>query len=387
MPEKLIQQAIIDANDLRESAMKVAQTAILEKHAVEVREHFDQLIEQDEEDILPMDDEAPMDLPGPEMGDLADDAGGPVHPVVEELPLAAQAKDEFGNELGDDDPVEIDIDDLTRQASQGEFDLDAMADLSDDPAAEKLPQMDRGKFAGGLPAGSDMDIPPDQDDELMLGDEEDDFLQELANDLGLFEELEVPEVRSDGFIGADEVDFEEEEALKDLNDKNPEPLTPKPHLTFTKGQVDELLTKISEQAIAEFDQAIQHLQKKNSELKKQNVKMKTQISEVNLSNARLLYTNRVLTNPSLNERQRKSIVEMIGKCESVKQAKFIYEKSLNQTGLGIGNSPRSLNEAAALNDRYVSAAQVINGSKQASKARLQDSEYSRMARLADVPNE
>ena len=75
--------------------------------------------------------------------------------------------------------------------------------------------------------------------------------------------------------------------------------------------------------------------------------MKDLFDEVSASNAKLLYTNRILSSPSLNERQKENIVEAISKAGSVDEAKVIYE-TLQSTG-GTSSrrkpAPKSLSEA------------------------------------------
>ena len=69
------------------------------------------------------------------------------------------------------------------------------------------------------------------------------------------------------------------------------------------------------------------------------------LGQVNLSNAKLLYTNQALTSTSLNERQKTKIVEAIAKAESVEDVKLISD-TLQQT-VGSSNKsegPKSLNE-------------------------------------------
>ena len=53
---------------------------------------------------------------------------------------------------------------------------------------------------------------------------------------------------------------------------------------------------------------------------------------VNLTNARLLYTNRVLNSTSLNERQKTRIVESISNADSVEEAKVIYQTLQSAVG-------------------------------------------------------
>ena len=46
---------------------------------------------------------------------------------------------------------------------------------------------------------------------------------------------------------------------------------------------------------------------------------------MNVSNAKLLYINQALENASLNERQKRKIVEAISKAETVQEAKIVFE--------------------------------------------------------------
>ncbi len=95
------------------------------------------------------------------------------------------------------------------------------------------------------------------------------------------------------------------------------------------------------------------LVKENKQLKDLNNKMmslleglKEEVQKINISNAKLLYTNKALGNISLNERQKQNIVESISKSSSVLEAKTIFE-TLQSTVEGLNNkkSKESLSEA------------------------------------------
>jgi hypothetical protein len=73
--------------------------------------------------------------------------------------------------------------------------------------------------------------------------------------------------------------------------------------------------------------------------------LKDNLQDVNLSNARLLYTNRILRNPSLNERQKDKIVEAISSAGSVTEAKTIFETLQSTVEAQPKKSPQSLSEA------------------------------------------
>ena len=72
------------------------------------------------------------------------------------------------------------------------------------------------------------------------------------------------------------------------------------------------------------------------------------LSEINLQNARLLYTNKTLSSDSLNGRQKDKIVEAISKAKTVEEAKVIYEPLQGTVGGEAKtktSTPNSLNEA------------------------------------------
>jgi len=73
--------------------------------------------------------------------------------------------------------------------------------------------------------------------------------------------------------------------------------------------------------------------------------LKENVQDVNLSNARLLYTNRTLRNTSLNERQKERIVEAISKAGSVEEAKTIHETLQSTVASTPQRGPQSLSEA------------------------------------------
>jgi len=96
----------------------------------------------------------------------------------------------------------------------------------------------------------------------------------------------------------------------------------------------------------------ERLSEANKSLKAKNAKMlealqilKENFNKVNLSNARLVYTNRVLADNSLNERQKKKIVEALSKSDSIEEAKVIFETLKSAVGSVAGKAhPQSLRE-------------------------------------------
>ena len=53
--------------------------------------------------------------------------------------------------------------------------------------------------------------------------------------------------------------------------------------------------------------------------------MQEKLETMNVSNAKLLYINQALENASLNERQKRKIVEAISKADTVQEAKIVFD--------------------------------------------------------------
>jgi hypothetical protein len=84
-------------------------------------------------------------------------------------------------------------------------------------------------------------------------------------------------------------------------------------------------------AMGDLKDKLEESLKENTELQEKMIEMagfldtlKENVEKLSISNAKLLYTNKVLGNASLNERQKEQIVETISKSTSVLEAKTIY---------------------------------------------------------------
>ena len=92
-------------------------------------------------------------------------------------------------------------------------------------------------------------------------------------------------------------------------------------------------------------QKIKALKEQNNKYRTLVEKIKERLNEVNLSNAKLLYMNRILENNSLNERQKDIIVEKLSNVDSVEEARTIFETLQSAVGSALNKkAPKSLNE-------------------------------------------
>jgi hypothetical protein len=292
----MLEQAIIDAQSLREAAMKNAESEIVEKYSDEVKQAVSKLLEQEEE----------MDLG---LG-LEDEEEQIDSTAMEQVPMAHVSD-------GAEDIVEVDLDDIIA-AAQSEDD-DEEFELSRDEIADEV--------------GIDLDPEPEapanrSDDELSLDEGE---LLDLFKELLVVDVPELAVKQSMEEASEDEIEEDEEAIVQDDN------VALAPVEGMDKEDAEELRNEKEKN---------ENLQKENKDLKSLLESLKDKLEELHAQNARLLYTNRVHENTSLNERQKNKIVEMISSARSVDEAKVIFE-TLQKTMAGITKSktPESLSEA------------------------------------------
>ena len=125
-------------------------------------------------------------------------------------------------------------------------------------------------------------------------------------------------------------------------------------------------TKFAEEQ-KELRQALKKLQEQNKsqtlkvnkqkkeykQLKSIALKATKKLEEVNFSNAKLIYTNRILKSDSLNERQKEKLVEAISKVGSVEEAKIVFDTLNENLSPKSNNAPKTLNEAVSKNNPLI----------------------------------
>jgi len=136
--------------------------------------------------------------------------------------------------------------------------------------------------------------------------------------------------------------------------------------------------------VNELHETVKSLTRQNNQLESVLSKLEIHLEESLLSNAKLLYQNRTLSDASLNERQKSKIVEAISNAESPKEAKNLHE-TLRATVGSTPNSkkgPQSLSESVNRRSNLSSmlnSRQNINESKQSINPMLE-----KMQKLAGI---
>ena len=312
----MLEKAIVDAAALKEAALKNAEATIIEKYAPQIKDAVAALLEQEEEDLGLEEDPLADPLA---MGDeLGGEAEAP-EAAVPDVPRADAGGEKLCPCPDDEDVVEVDFDQL-------------VADMEEGPMGAPGSQEE---LAGAMPALQ----------------EEVDLSEEALKDI-IDEEVELSEDLLASVVEALTVDM------------NVVPDAPNAAAQYTpedtKDHADELAAAIETEdededeqyspethlhELNELKQIVTSLQEDKDRLKSTILQMKDLLEEANLSNAKLLYTNRVFTSTSLNERQRNKFVEAIDSAVSVEEAKVIYETLQSTVGESTRKkTPQSLSE-------------------------------------------
>ena len=420
----MLKQAIIDADALREVALKNAEAMVVQKYSNQIKEAVDTMLEQDEEEMLPPEGDMDMDM-GMGMEDPMD---------APPISRAAMQPEEELTSAGLEDQVTlaaIDGERLCPCPDEGttiEIDFSGLQDLM-----SKLdePEPEEGELALGgedpMLGGEEM-MPAPAPEDVLPGEEEEDFaLQE-----GLEEEIML---ELDGLLEEEDLEEDLEEELEEIvatdvnvhaeTDPPPAPpaskkvnpkakrVAPNPRFpardpaelakrdaALNKMQSDaatvynkeparvrealqenKVLTKTNSKVLNEnkiLKEQQQHIIKENKGLKDLLKKISGKLEEVNLSNAKLIYTNQVLNSASLNERQKQRIVESINNADSVDAAKSVYETLQSAVGSSLG----SRNDSQSLSEAITRGSTTMLRQKQ--KKKTQDPHMERMKKLAGI---
>lgn len=333
----MLEQAILDANELREAALRGAESSILEKYSEEVRTAMETILEQDPE--MEMGDMSPEDPMA--AGEESEET------VMVDIPAAHVA------DQGDEEIVMVDLDDIIAAAAaedeeEGGLDREEIAqevgiEIEDDteetvPAAEEPPAN-----------RSDDDVEIDES-ELV------DIFQEI-----LRVDVDPASIAQEAEITYEEYQEEEEEVVT---------IAPAQTTGMEKGDIEALNKKL---------ERFEELKTENIRYKKLLGQVKLTLEEVNLQNARLLYANRVLSNPSLNERQKNQVAEMISETQSVEEARTVFDTLQKTMQSAKKASPQSLSEAVTRRSSV-----ILSGNRKDQNTTEKAPAYNRWATLAGL---
>ena len=338
----MLEQAIIDAKQLREAALQSAQQEIVEKYSEEVKAAVQTILEQPEDELGALG-----------LDDLGDAGDAPADTFVDDVQMS---------HLSDDDEmIEIPLDQLIQQAAMETPSEEDMVDREDlDVGVPELE--DEEQVAAAADPEMEMDA-ANRNDEIEIDDDE---IREALEDLVQQEAVQVD---------APDFALEEIELEEDSNDeKEEDEEMALSEETPTRDGQEEMKEALKASVIE-----IESLQEKIKQYKNILTETKVALEKVNASNARLYYTNKVLSDSSLNERQKSKIADMISEAQTVDEAKTIFETLQKTTAANKTARAKSLSETV---ERRSST--IISSRRKEVSSTKQNPEKNRWAVLAGL---
>ena len=227
----------------------------------------------------------------------------------EELPAEAMPID--GEEMGNEEMPE---DDFNAPESVGvglDFDLDGDYDLSGNLGASEDEDIMAGDAENMNPEDEYGDDAPEDDLEL------ESILRELDGDL---EEPIDPmdDEMDDSMMGEtmyESMHDEDDESIDDII----EAILREENLDGTEEPLDG-----TEEKLAEAEEELAFKEKELDEAYRTVKKLQSVINEVNLLNAKLLYTNKLFRNFELNETQKMKVIENFDRAGNTREVKLVF---------------------------------------------------------------
>ena len=390
----MLEQAIIDAQALKEAATKNAETLVLEKYSSEIKKAVDTLLEQDD---FAADLEASLTAPapggpggeaaaapaaaGPDMAATpaasAPPGTAPLSPedqssVMQHIPLAVTSDSS--------DQIEIPLDQLFEEITKLS---ETMRFSGDEVFDESLYQEeDYGLEEDDYGLEEDYGMEEYDLEEVYL---EEDYLEEdygieeagtrsaghawphghpaATGPLGEHLTVDVKPVKNGwATLPEGELRLAEEELLAlEQDSKYREEQEAKRKAVRELNAVNETVTKQNKKLIKTLNKSSKYMTK----LRDIVLTLEEKLDKTNLFNAKLLYQNKALDNDSLNERQKQKLVEAISNAETIEEAKVIYGTLQNTVGsTSRKKQPNSLSEAIQKSSSVILSARKENSGGQ-----------------------
>jgi hypothetical protein len=307
----LLKEAIADAKTVRETALAQAKLALEEAMAPRLQSMFtaklQEAYDEDEKDLEEMKDKMAKEN------------------MMDDIPMEGNDQDDY------DQIDEIDLDEILAELDKELNEAKGEEDEEEIEAEEEVEDV------------AD-DAKEDEEEDKEVKDLSMDELESLIRDIisqetgdgeGYEDEVAVDAMddMGDAEIAVDgtEEDFDLEEILAELMKDD---LDERKKYGGNKGNIpDDRRGKIKKDTAEE--EGVEDYKKKKMEedlklaLEAVNT-LRSELNEVNLLNAKLLYVNKIFKAKNLNESQKLTVIKAFDKAESAKEAKLVYE-SLSTT--------------------------------------------------------
>ena len=301
--KSLVEEVLEDAQQVRETALANAKLALSEAFEPRIKSMISRHLQTEMEDEEEMYGEDEM-----EEGDYSDEMD-----EVDDDGMLDDPTNADDSSLEEEDEDEFDYSD---EMEEGDYSDDMDEEYDDDEE-----ELDLESVIAELEAEMDDEMGEEEDEELDFDLEEDEDLDFDEDDEELDFDLEEDE----------DLDFDEDEEDEEIID------------------LEELLSALSEDEDEEYEEEDDvELEMENrkltSELKEHREAIKilrTKLNEVNLLNAKLLYTTKLFRNYTLSNSQKMRVVESFDRTKSVRETKLVYSTLAESLSIGGGSGRKT----------------------------------------------
>ena len=395
----MLDQAIVDAKALREAAIQSAEQAVVSRYSEQIKNTVESLLEKESTEVISEQEEQGESYGDNTQAPVDEDEKSIVEAQLDEYEGKAYAfgdlSDDKNFELEEDQEIEIDLEKIVAE-SKGSEDANDSVEVTDEliekvvnEVMEEVALEEGGKVQHAEKLSDDDDdnikiksiskvVVVKDDDEMEVEEEEEPLEEDVIEEKMKLDYKAQPA----GWMGRSADSLDEETSLHLLAQSIAEM---EYELTKEHKEINDLLNSRLEEAKTE----ISNQEKENARLSSENKtlyeaveSLKTKFDEMTLINAKLLYTNKVLSNGSLNERQKNEIVESIQNTDSVEKAKVVYETLQSAVGTS-KTGPKSLSEAVG---RRTNTSMLLKAKQPEKSDKLQETFADRMKALAGIRN-
>ena len=338
----LLKEAIADAKAVREMAIANAKSALEETFSPRIKEMFAAKIQEMEDEDL--EEGESIEEAGFEAMDDEDKSFDGMKGNIPEAEIEEEEElnlDELLAELEEED--ETTSEEPVMEAEEDEAEEDEAEESEEDEAEED--------------EGEPLDLEDMTDEDLIK------MIEDVIQDMISAGELEAGE-------GAEEAEEPAEEEIED-----------EVEMSIDEDiNIDELLREIEEEDLDEgkeekedmYEEKVTSLTSELEEAYSTIDTLKKDLNEVNLLNAKLLYTNKIFKSKSLNESQKVKVLSSFDKAQNVNEVKLIFE-TLNE---GLKVKP-------VIKEHLGSASKSILPTKQTKQPIVEENQaFARMQQLA-----
>ena len=345
---KLLKEAIADAKAVRETAIANAKIALEEAFTPRLQSILSQKLQQEMEDEEDADvneeygaedtsdaDSSKIDgdnkQPADDANSSSELAQGNPDTEVETAPVGSEeddtevVKEGEEEEESDDDSIE-----------EGEYN----ADGEEEVVAEEEEEDDEDEL--------DLESIIRELEEELSEEEEADHQEELDAE----EQEEVEDIASDAVDGHEEELHAEEEEVEDSEEEDLDEEIDLNEILREMGYGEEEEDEVSEGEDEEEGNELDEVKAELEEAMSTIKELKSTINEVNLLNAKLLYTNKLFRSYDLTNEQKMKVVETLDRTGNVREVKLVFStlaESFKFTG-----TTKKQKQSAKINESFAS---------------------------------